>query len=369
MQKNMANDKHLDQLIFSFEEQRLQVPYFEGMRVLAAASCTTDPKNIFILTDRSELICLDLYTGDLSLVKELNGDEFPVNSEFQLYCSQDGRFLAVTCRRQQSHEHSAICRGVVVRIGDSKEILSLSAGEYHTELTPLPVCFIAHNSKTHLVHATDWNRLDITDLETGEIITGRDLTESPRENEDNDYVFKEWSGVLKASPSQTRLATIGWVWHPIGVALSYDLKSWLNGDLWETDSSPNMRSYAIWDYFWDSPFCWINDQKICIWGVDDGQFGDAPTNTAAVFDVESEELLLSISGPTSDIFFFDKYLFSGLYHEEKEPAGITIWSIDDGSLLYKKEGVFCDLYVPEEKALIAFGCQGLITINRWRSHP
>ncbi|WP_444944991.1 hypothetical protein ACJJIK_10410 [Microbulbifer sp. ZKSA006] len=351
---------------FKFEEQQLYTPQLEETRILASTNCPEDSQSIFILTDKSELIRININTSESNIIANLLNLDLPLSAEFHLYCNDSARYFAVTWRQCRSYEQAAICKGTVIDAENGNNILTLSAGDYHTEQTPLPVCFLKHQNKTLLVHATDWNRLDITDLETGEIITQRDLDEDLEEcDEDDDWVFKEWSGVLKPSPNQTRLATIGWIWHPVGVALSYDLKAWLNGSLWETDKSPNMRSYAIWDYFWDSPFFWIDEQKLCIWGAGDGESTDEPANKAAIFDAESEELLLSISGPTDDIFFCDTYLFSGLHNKEQKPIGLTIWSLEDGALLCKKEGIFADLYIPEERALIAFGEQGKITINRW----
>jgi len=350
---------------FTFQEQTIQAPYLKETTVLASLGCPINSKHIYIFTDHSEIVRLNIDSGEHDLIATLDANEFPVTAKFHLYCSQDGRFLALTCRRRSTHELSPLCKGIVIRQADGETVMALSAGDYHTEQAPLPLCFLEYEGRTLLVHATDWNRLDITDMDSGKIITERNFEDSPGRDEDNDDLYTEWYGLLKPSPNNSRMATIGWVWHPIGIALSFDLKAWLNGSTWESDCSPRMRDYAIWDYYWDSPFCWVDDQKLCIWGVSDGEFGDDPKNEAAIFDAESGDKLLSIPGPTCDTFFCDEYLFSGLQVGEERQMGLTIWSLKDASLLYKKQGLFADLYVPEEKALIAFDKNGEITINRW----
>jgi hypothetical protein len=128
-------------------------------------------------------------------------------------------------------------------------------------------------------------------------------------------------------------ATIGWAWHPVGIAYSFNLKNWMEGSKWESDSSPNTRSYATWEYFWDSPFFWIDDKKLCIWGSESQGDDAVPSDTASIYDARSEELIFSFNGPTADIFFFDEYLFSGLKHGDAMSQGLS-----DGSLLSEKQG-------------------------------
>ena len=71
------------------------------------------------------------------------------------------------------------------------------------------------DGRTLVVHATDWNRLDVSDPATGERLTLRDLPQpesgQPRPNRYMDYCHAG----LSVSPDYEWIADWGWIWHPV----------------------------------------------------------------------------------------------------------------------------------------------------------
>jgi hypothetical protein len=192
--------------------------------------------------------------------------------------------------------------------------------------------------------------LDVSDPRTGECLTQRDFT-LIKEDEDfyDDSVFSEWYGELAISPSQQKIASIGWVWHPLGVAFSWSAKSWLEENVWEADNGKSKRSYCIWDYFWYSPFFWYDDNTLCIWGSSDYQKGsDLPIDSVVLYNAETEQAVREFAGPTLDVFYYDHYLFSGL----PEKNGISIWDLEEGALLHRQPGISPRAYHPGTREFI-----------------
>jgi hypothetical protein len=93
------------------------------------------------------------------------------------------------------------------------------------------------------------------------------------------------------------------------------------------------------------------------------EFADAPSDCAAIFDVDTEEQLLSIDGPTIDLFEYDEYLFSGI----PDSKGLSIWSVKDGSLLYIQNEMEIDLYLRSSKEFVSFEEDGRVVFTKWKA--
>ena len=48
-------------------------------------------------------------------------------------------------------------------------------------------------------------------------------------------------GRLAVSPGNTRIAESGWVWGPVGVLASWDLKAWVTDNLWESEDGATLE--------------------------------------------------------------------------------------------------------------------------------
>ncbi|WP_041598438.1 hypothetical protein [Hahella chejuensis] len=74
---------------------------------------------------------------------------------------------------------------------------------------------------------------------------------------------------------------------------------------------------------WSSPFFWIDEDRICIWGCQDLHTDyDVPLASAAIFDVKSGDQIKWFAGPTINAFYYDQYLFSTTEKATPSPSGI-----------------------------------------------
>lgn len=284
--------------------------------------------------------------------------------------SPDDRYVAISSVVFQHANLPPSNQGIVLDLTTNKDILKLDCGDYNTEHTVFPVAFFLHQHKPYLVHATDWNRLDITNLENMQLLTNRNLDDFSKleeayddDDDDDDSFMTEWHGELKVSPNGESVATIGWVWHPLGVAFGFSLKKWIEGSQWEPENGESKKSYAIWDYFWHSPFLWLDNNRLCIWGAEGGQqSNNIPLNGVAIYNAEDGKILKYFSGPTMDVFYFDKYLFSAIHGQK---TGFTIWSVEDGCLLHTEDSFNVMEYLPGSKEFVTYCDGGEILFCKW----
>lgn len=350
--KNPKNNK------FTFTKRSIEIDNCRDLEILATK--VGGNHILFIFYSDFSLRKVHLIDGKTEFVKSLDPEAFTSTSNFNLHCSKDNEFVAITWNRVCVG--TKVSLGVVLNTKNGDVELHLNNGYYYTDMAPFPVCFFNYKEKNLIVHATDWNKLDVTDIESGEVLTHRDLNQYPEPLKDSDYGHTEWPSLLLASPSEDQLAVQGWMWHPAGILYSFNLKNWLEHNIWESDLIPTKNIYTSM-YDWCNPFCWINDTKICICEV--GFQNNEPEKTS-VYNTETGECLLEFFGPTLNVFFFDDYLFSGLSKDNSYIEGLSVWSLEDGTLLHQEDS-FPTIhdYNINSKEFISFQAEGRIELIQW----
>lgn len=193
----------------------------------------------------------DLETGEVFFHGQLPfpavvPDRLPAWLGLTLSASDDGRFLAVAQRRG--------LEGAVLDLTTGAVVQRLTRGEYHPEHCTFPLLFLDDH---RLVHALEWNQLAVTDVRTGARLDPR-----PAETK-LDYFF----GALERSSDGRRLATSGWVWHPIAVTAEFELEPWLRGETPE----PRFTDRGIDGEAWDLPLCWAGPANLITFTTDADQ--------------------------------------------------------------------------------------------------
>lgn len=332
-----------------FTKRAIPLQRAGSAQVLALEPLPSHPAGAIAYDEERVLFFVDLESGHCRDIAKITEDQVPSAGDLSMVVSKDNAFVAITAAGSTDAGDS-FNSGVVVELASGACIMPLNCGDYRVHHAPFPVGFVVRDGKTLVIHATDWNRMDVTDPRTGVCLTEREpLAESEEENLLESSVFTEWSGTLKVSPDQSRVATIGWAWHPVGIAYSWSMAPWLEGNAWESDHGKSKRSYAMWSYFWFSPFFWYDERTLCIWGDPDvDNNADSPSNNVVFYDAESEERLRSFEGPTMEGFHFDKYLFTGI----PDNGGVTVWDLESGSLLHEESGVPGKYYHPGRREFI-----------------
>lgn len=144
--------------------------------------------------------------------------------------------------------------------------MKLSRDDYHHNTCTFPLAFTELDNRTVLIKGSQWNRLDLVDVETGKLLTERESPVNDHETRITpehylDYFF----GKLHLSPDGEWIINTGWIWHPIGRIRAWHLPSWAS-NRWEAEDGPTLHN--VWDYLedWDYPIAWIDDYTFAVWG-------------------------------------------------------------------------------------------------------
>lgn len=252
--------------------------------------------------------------------------------------------------------------GALIRLDEGVVVRGVSRGDYRPANSFFPAAFWVYRARTLLVAGTDWNRLDIIDCMSGNVLTER----GPHSYQDGvapPHYLDYFHGTLTVSQESGLIADGGWVWHPVGIIRSWSLESWLQNP-WESEDGDSVRGLAYRDYFWDSPMCWVNGSTLAVWGLgdDDAWMVDA----VLLIDTTTGKTLSWFAGPQvrrpgawpprtlAKSLFYDEYLYS-----VSAEAGISVWDIESGERLLSDEKFAPSSYHPNSREFVAILSSGL----------
>ncbi|MDG0052329.1 hypothetical protein MMB75_01450 [Paenibacillus sp. P2(2022)] len=210
---------------------------------------------LLALNTQAELWRLELRSGSAELCICICIPDFNPMQPVQMVTSPDGKYVAISNRFGR---HAAVYDLVY-----AQEKMQLSRDEYHYDKSMFPLAFVHQDGMCILVHGTEWNRLDLTDIETGRLLTARPSPVYNNESKDEHYL-DYFHGRLLASPEGKWMADTGWVWAPLGVVRTWSLSDWLLNP-WESENGPSVRH--LWQTIdWDGPVCWTGPDTLAVWG-------------------------------------------------------------------------------------------------------
>lgn len=186
-----------------------------------------------------------------------------------------------------------------------------------------------------LVHRTAWNRLDVSDPATGELLTPRGPTSWEAGEPRPENYHQLYGGRLHLSPDGLHLLNDGWVWQPIGIIQAWSLERWLTENVWESEDGQS-GTFVDAREDWDYPMCWIGSRHIAIETVvlpdSSGGAGAiildvlAPSTRAHRRPVRAKEVR-RLTGPSGRFFSDGRRLFTAA------ADGLSIWDVRTGALL------------------------------------
>ncbi len=315
----------------AFEHRWVDFPEFQADPLWVVQPLPGGTGSIWIgVTAGGVLVRIDCDMPASSVITKFSSDEFDLGEALELVISPDGAWAAVANERK--------LRGVVVDLNSGRRTMSLQRDNYHTGHCVFPLAFGIYGNRALLVHGTGWNRVDVSDPATGELLTPRKYETPPEGQSRPEHYLDYFHGRLTISPDQTWIADDGWVWHPVGITRVWNFRRWVEENVWESEDGCSRKGLAWIDYFWNVPMCWVDDQTLAIWGY--GGDDEWMIPAARLFDVSTGALKDWFPGPEtarsnevmgqnqirySGAFFFDRYLFSvsGRY-------GIGVWDVARG---------------------------------------
>jgi hypothetical protein len=295
---------------------------------IAPVEGTTGRSEWLLLAEDGTLARFDADTetwsrvGSTSLPAEPERRGGSAHVKRSLHASTDGRFAAVV------NDHGR--HGQVVDATSGETTLNLDCGDYYPETVPFSFSFARVRERLVAIHRTDWNRLDVSDPSTGELLTARQPT-SYREGEPRPAHYLDYfHGALHVSPDGQQVLDDGWVWSPVGIPVTWSLERWLLGNPWESEDGPTMRYLCQRSYYWNRAMTWLDEERVAVGGIGDDD--EQMLEGVRVFDTSlpsqkrwSQGDVFAFAGPSGTFFSDARWLFSA------DKTGLSRWDPTDGS--------------------------------------
>ncbi|MDB5053850.1 MAG: hypothetical protein JWM44_1900 [Bacilli bacterium] len=280
-----------------------------------------------------------------SVEKIMNLQQVPIdwNESISLHISSDNKIAAIV--------NTYGLHGVVVDLEQGRILMEFVRGGYHCNHCIYPLAFIERNNQTYLIHATDWNRLDITDPRTGEVITDR---RSPVYSigKSEEHYMDYFHSNISVSPDHKWIVDNGWRWHPFGDFTTFSIDQWLT-NVWESEDGTSKKSLWWGMDGWNNAIRWLDNSTVAILGKYEYDFHDeeeiimdAYVDTVRIFNVESGKQIKCIDGPTGQLVF-DELLYA--YSEDE---GFSAWNIESEEMVLHVADFCPKLYHPSAKRFL-----------------
>ena len=308
-------------------------------------------RQLWVAVDRAgQLLRLDLDGASVSTLARLGDVPVDLDEPVALHLSADGRFAAVVNTRGR--------HGAVVDLEAGAVTMRLDRGDYRVEHSNFPAAFAEVDGRTVVIHGTAWNRLDLSDPRTGELLTAREHAPPQKEGDRPEHYLDYFHGGLVVSPNGRFVADNGWVWSPTGAVIAWDLHRWLRDNPWESEDGPSRRPLCWRDYFWDGPLCWVGNDRLAVWGY--GTDDEWLVPAVRVFDAASGRETHWFAGPWGQMVFDGELICVDLVE------GTSVWDVDTGERLMR-DAAFCpQWYHPGAKTFLAPLPGGHFRLTRMR---
>jgi hypothetical protein len=276
----------------------------------------------------------------------------------RLHASPDGRFAAVVLDYGRSGEVFDLSAGTTT--------MALDGDDYRPDTVPFSLAFAEHRGRTVLVHRTGWNRLDVSDPATGELLTAREIGPAESGSPQPPHYLDYFHGGLLVGPGGRHIVDDGWVWSPVGVVSAWSLAAWLDGNPYESEDGASRAHVTDWGYHWDRPIAWLDEHRLAVGGL--GEDDEAIVPGARIFDVERIDHdqddraaeTAAFGGPDGRFFSDGGLLFSA------SPTGLEIWDPSDGARLAAVPGFHPTHHHRAARELVRLDGSRLL---RWRIDP
>lgn len=270
------------------------------------------------LTEKGNVVYVDFSERKTTHIMQLSSSKLDLQQEISLHVATDGQMAAIVNTFGQY--------GIVINLTTKQITMHLERDDDHIDFSHFPIAFFTMDEKLLLIHGTEWNRLDISDPETGALITARSARQYKEGESRPEHYLDYFHCGLTVSMDQEWIVDNGWVWMPIGIVTSWNLKRWAQESVWESEDGPSMRELCARWYYWGGSLCWLDSRTLAIWGYGNDEAWLIPA--ARIFDVVSGKELRWFAGPQGD-FVFDTYLFS-----LSEEHGTAVWDIATGERIF-----------------------------------
>lgn len=146
-------------------------------------------------------------------------------------------------------------KGIVLSIKKRKYHYPFERGDYHVEHCSFPLALFEKEEELHLIHGSDWNRVEHINLT-------KNLSLIPLNPEEEDEKKLDYfHSSIQLSPNKDEFLSNGWMWSPFDIIYRFKLED-LHQAKWK--SAQYVEIPPTTGYNWDRPLCWINNNLIAV---------------------------------------------------------------------------------------------------------
>ncbi|TYP67392.1 hypothetical protein [Paenibacillus methanolicus] len=300
------------------------------------------------ITKNKKIIELDTMQESCNDLFALESEEIEINFDeaISILASSDSNIIAVFNTYGRF--------GLVIDLSVKQIVMQFSRDDYHFNQTIFPVSFYTRNNQILLIHGTKWNRVDISNPFTGEVLTSREDPEFRMINnkpECDDHYLDYFHGQLLVSPNNEWVVSNGWEWHPYGSVTVWNMNQWIANNCWESEDGDSKKELWRYKEEWNDPICWLSNTTVGILGKNDSNFCDdeinMPTgNLFRVYDV-CNGVLLNEFEITYGQLIFDTFLYCS-----SKDTGLRVYNISKGEVLFEDHAIYPQAYHSTSKEFL-----------------
>ncbi|MFC4304706.1 hypothetical protein [Cohnella boryungensis] len=276
----------------------------------------------YAITRNGKIVEINTEEESFNTVFLFDNGEIDFNLSVSILISSDRNIVAVFNTYGRN--------GEVIDIQKNKIIMKFSRDDYHHEQTIFPFSFANYKNQILAIHGTQWNRLDITNLMTEELLTSR---ADPKTTDP--HYLNYFHGQLLLSPDKEWVVDNGWEWHPTGSVTTWNINQWINNK-WESEDGESKKELWWGKEDWNDPICWISDTLVGVTGrIDISFLGEDditdPTKGSVfrLFDITDGSIIKEFEISYGKLFF-DTFLFCS-----SQDKGFQIYDLINGNVLFE----------------------------------
>jgi hypothetical protein len=306
-----------------FEHRSVRIPGLDEAAIIAVTPIPLEP-SIWLMLDKSGYLHrVDLARGRSEAGGAVPDDAIDRGVALTLRAAPDGRLAAIAELEGR--------RAVVIEPATGRVTMRILRDNYHEKHCQFPIAFFALGGRLHLAHATAWNRLDVSDPATGELLTARHIAPYEKDARPEHYL-DYFHADLIPSPDGERVIDNGWVWHPSGCVRAFSLRRWVEENPFESEDGPTVKELCWREYYWGGPVAWLDATTVAVWGLGDDDWLLTPG--VRIFNVVTGEEIRSFAGPAQGLASEPPYLLAF-----DSASGTSVWDINTGERLARDPGL------------------------------
>ena len=242
-----------------FEETTIGVPDV-ALPMKAARLIKLRGENLLAVVDSGHQLLILNFDGTVHSRLNLNPD-LPV-AKFALKIYSRDQWIVVV-------EEKGV-RGIVVNLDDADWRMVLSREDYHVNHCSWAIGFFRREDAVVLIHATEWNRLDMTSLDTRQCLTEREVCSGIADGTETTNYLDFFHSRLHMAPDEKHFVINGWCWSPWDVMYAWNIDQF--GDTFEPGGFC-LNALDRNGYNWDRPCCFV-DNETTAWGYNEREAGN-----------------------------------------------------------------------------------------------